>query len=196
MKITLKLSTFLFLGLFGLMANAVTINVSEIRITPSALNTDGWLQISEVVATETGTGNDLALASAGASTAASSNWTISGPSDESFTIDGNGPSAFPFIFHSNENDGTSFLSVFLASPSSLDSVTIFGRTDTASYRDIYNLTLLDSSGAVLFSAADLDGTNGAITSNLGSSAAVPLPAAIWFFGTAILGLIGMKRRKS
>ncbi len=196
MKTTLKLSTFLFLGLFGLMANAVTINVSEIRITPSTLNVDGWLQVTEVVAIETGTGNDLALTSAGATATGSSNFPIGTSPD--FAIDGIQASPFPEMFHSNENDLSSFLSITLAAPSTLDSVTIIHRTnDCCFHRDFYNLSLFDSNGSLLYSENDLDGTNGRITTNLNANAAaVPIPAAIWLFGTAILGLIGMKRRKS
>ncbi len=177
--------------LFGSAANAAIINIFEIRITPSALNTEGWLQVSEVVATETGTGNDLALASAGATAVGSSDWPGSSPAN---AIDGIGPIGFPDIFHSNENDGSSFLSVKLASASSLDSVSIFGRTDACcSQRDYYDIALFDINGNQLFSATDLDGTNGSVTSNLN---AVPLPAAVWLLGSGFLSLMVMGRRKS
>ncbi|GEM_PF-4842890 len=182
--------------LFGVPAKALIINVSEILITPSALNTDGWLQVSEVIASESGTGNDLALASAGATATGSSNWP--GTVGPSATIDGVTPPAAALLemFHSNENDHTSFLKITLAAPSALDSITIFGTNQhdlaCCTHRDIYNLELRDASGNLLYSASDIDATSGSVTNTLN---AVPLPASVWLLGTGIFALLGIGRRK-
>lgn len=98
------------LASFGVssVSSASIANVSKIEITASALNIEGWLQVSEVVATQTGTGLDVALASAGATANGSSDWPGSSPN---YAIDGVQPAAFPQIFHSNENNHTSFLNI-------------------------------------------------------------------------------------
>jgi len=156
-----KIAFILFLlgfGINGKVKAASTsvsgVGVSVIEITPSTLNSEGWLQVSEVVATETGTGNNLALSTAGATATGSSNWPDSSPN---YSIDGVAPNSFPHIFHSNENI-TPFLRIKLAYPSQLDSIKLFGRTDCCSFRDIYNIRLYDSKGILLYSINDLDAT--------------------------------------
>ena len=101
-------------------------NVSKIRITPSVLNTNGYLQASEVMAISADTGLDLALTSGGATTVGSSNY---GHSSGVSAIDGVAPSGFPNIFHSDSNDGSPFLEISLAVPSTLDDIIIYGRSD-------------------------------------------------------------------
>ncbi|NOR81181.1 MAG: PEP-CTERM sorting domain-containing protein [Methyloprofundus sp.] len=170
------------------------IDVSKIVITPSTLNTSGWLQVSEVNAIETGTGNDLALSSVGAVATGSSDWPSS---SANFAIDSSAPSPFPQIFHSNENDGTSFLNIVLASPSELDSITLFGRAGCCSNRDIYNIALFDSSGSLLFGANDLNATSSfhSVSIDLPNTAnSVPEPAVVWLLASGLVGLIGMKKK--
>jgi len=169
-------------------------DVSKIVITPSMSNTEGWLQVSEVIAVEADTGNDLALSSVGAIATGSSNFSSS---DASFTIDGIGPSDHPQIFHSNEDDGTSFLNIVLASPSELDSITLFGRVDCCSNRDIYNIALFDSSGTLLFGANDLNATSSfhSVSIDLPNTVnSVPVPAAVWLMGSGLIGLIGVRKK--
>lgn len=145
---------FLILAMSHVCVAGLT-GVSRIEITPSKQNKEGWLQVSEVVATETFTGNDLALSSAGANAFGSSNWPGSSPN---FAIDGKAPDRFPNIFHSNENDRTSFLIIDLASPAELDSITLFGRTDCCRKRDHYNIRLFDAQGREIFSRDNLNAT--------------------------------------
>lgn len=172
------------------------VDVSKIVITASTLNTQGWLQISEIIATETATGDDLALSSMGATAIGSSNWS---GSDANFAIDGIAPAPFPQIFHSNENDASTFLSIDLASPSELDSITLFGRVGCCSFRDIYNIMLLDSNGALLFQANDLDatGTSHSVSIGLPNTASnnVPEPAALMMMGLGLIGFSLSRKRK-
>ncbi len=184
---------FLSLALTAVPSFAGLINVSKITITPSTLNTEGWLQVSEVVAIETITGNDLALSSAGATATGSSNWP---GSNANFAIDGNGPSPFPNIFHSNENNGSSFLDIVLATPSELDAILLFGRTDCCSSRDIYNISLFDSNGSLLFSKNDLDATSAShsVTINLPHTTNIPSPTAIWLIGFGLIVLVRIQKK--
>ena len=77
------------------------------------------------------TGLDLALTSGGATTVGSSNYGHSSgvSSHDSYAIDGVAPSGFPNIFHSDSNDGSPFLEISLAVPSTLDDIIIYGRSD-------------------------------------------------------------------
>jgi hypothetical protein len=53
-------------------------------------------------------------------------------------------------------------------------------------------TFLTSNGTTI----DLNGNQIATLINPGSAPAVPVPAAIWLLGTGIVGLVGIRRRKS
>ena len=70
-----------------------------------------------------------------------------------------GPDRYPNIFHSGSNDKTPLLRVILSKPSELDSITLFGRSDSQSRRDIYDLTLKDAHGKTIYHIANLDATN-------------------------------------
>jgi hypothetical protein len=130
-------------------------NVSSIKITSSVGDN---LQVSEVIAKETGTGDDLALRSKGA-TATGSTLYQGSPDSPDYAIDGIGPSAYPNIFHSATKSSCESLLVKLASPSSIDTLTIYGRTDQCSERDVYNVELLDILGNTLFSAQNNNANN-------------------------------------
>jgi len=185
-----SVAAMLFASNFSL---AGLIGVSEIRITPSALNTSGWLQISEVIAGETGTGNDLALASAGATATGSSDWPTSSPT---FAIDGIGPSPFPSIFHSNENNGSSYLSIVLGTPSELDFILIFGRTDCCSRRDFYDLELLDITGNSLYTAFDLDASGDKHATGVRlPDTSVPTPSSLALLALGLIGFAANRKRK-
>ena len=132
-------------------AQAGLIGVTDIRITSAILT---WLQVSEVAAIRTSDSMDAALASQGA-VATSSGFGFAGL--PSFAINGIGPNSHTMgEFHSDTPDFGEFLNIALSGPTELDSITIFGRTDCCSGRDLYNLQLLDTNGMVLFAANNLD----------------------------------------
>ena len=179
-------------------AYAGLVGVKEIKVF-NAIPT--WLQVSEVVATETGTGVDAALSSNGAVAAAGgpdfTNWPGSMPS---FAIDGIGPAAFPNMYHPGASSGAGeHLIVTLAAPTELDSITIFGRTDCCSTRDIYNVQLLDMSGSLLHTVMNLDATGSShfATAQLPdtSNNRVPEPATLALFGLGLASFGFIRRRK-
>jgi hypothetical protein len=176
------------------LASAGLVGVTDIRVT-SALPT--YLQISEVSALKTGTGVDLAEASAGA--VATTGNLILGTSGPENAIDGIGPSAYPNLFHSLTDGAGEYLNIALANPSELDSLTIFGRSDCCDWRDVFDVTLLGAGGAVLASFSDLDasGPNHFVTVKLpDTSTGVPdglgAPAAFM----TLAGVCFMRRMKA
>ena len=134
--------------------------VKTIIIEPSHHNRSNrarWLQISEVVATETGTGKDIALSASNATAKGSSSY--SNQSHANHAISGVGPNRYPNIFHSGSRDNSPNLKITLNQSSDLESITIFGRADGNSRRDIYDLTLIDKNGKTILKRENLNATN-------------------------------------
>lgn len=181
----------LFLICFTPVSFAGLINVSSIKIT-SSINT--YIQVSEVVATETGSGLDLALATAGA-TAHSYQNIETGVYHTSHAIDGvvGGSQYYHSYYIANE-----FLAIDLAAPSELDAFTISGRTvHCCSERDIYNIEFFDANGTSLYLATSVNANNAnhSATIQLPDTTVVapvtePSLLAIWFLG--LLGLLGKR----
>ncbi len=147
--------------LFSCNLTLASVNdVKTITIEPSENNKSNrsrWLQVSEVVATETGSQKDLAHIANNATTESSS--TYSKQSHSNNAISGIGPDRYPNIFHSGSRDIAPQLKITLSQPSELDSITIFGRADGNSRRDIYVLTLRDEHGKVILKQVGLNATS-------------------------------------
>lgn len=172
-------------------ASAVTVaNATSIRVTSAAPD---YLQIAEVQAFNFGAVN-VAL---GASAVGSS--TYDSTSTAGKAIDGNTGGNFysDTIFHSLGGGAGEFLQLSFA-PTSLSSLTIFGRSDCCSQRDIYNVEIF--SGVTLLYSGVLNAdtpTHSATVLFDAVGGAVPEPAS-WAMLVAGFGLVGasMRRRKS
>jgi subtilisin family serine protease len=170
-------------------ANAALIGVTDAVITSAIPD---WLQVGEFVATQTGTGIDVALASNGAVATASSVY-FNGPAVPGYAIDGLFPSSYPFIYHSGNNNGTDWLKITFDGPVNLDSFTIYGRVDCCSNRDIFNVAFDTVNGVQTFTAnnSQLNGLGNTIT----FPSAVP-EASTWamlLLGFAGLGFMAYRR---
>lgn len=132
-------------------------SVKTIIITPSKLNKSGWLQVSEIIATQASTGNDLALNLVGA--VASGSPSYSKAANPSNIISGVGPDIYPRIYHSKNNDGLAWVKATLKTEAELDSITIYGRKKGDSRRDIYNISVLNTEGEIIFSKRNLSASN-------------------------------------
>jgi hypothetical protein len=70
-------------------------------------------------------------------------------------------------------------------PLSSSAVTLFGLTGNAGTGQVQSYIL---------GSASL-GTNGTLTFTGNSTSPVPLPAAVWLFGSGLMGLVGVSRRR-
>jgi hypothetical protein len=130
--------------------------VKTIRITSNVEGgADSFIQVAGVVATEAETGLNLALARHGAVATAFSSYDVEATPDKA--IDGHYPAGFPDIFHSGGMGSDEYLEIILAAPSALASITIFGRADSSSHRDIFAVTLMDEFGLTLLQG-EVDGS--------------------------------------
>lgn len=174
-------------GGLGAESAEAALLVKQIKVS-NALN--DFVQISEVIATEFGTGNDLALTSAGATASATSTFEFAWATPQR-AIDGAGPSNMPDIYHSSTVINNDYLLIDLADSSWLESITILGRADCCSNRDIYDLELFDEDGNSIFQAAQLDatGSDHAVTVQLpGGPPPTDVPEPIGAIG--LLAIVG------
>jgi hypothetical protein len=193
-------------------AHAGLMGVKSIEIYSANAGSDplGYLQIAEVVAIETGSGNDLALSSAGA-IAAGSAW-VGGPGnpggdfgDGTIGVNGNSPNKaidgisgaqpFPEIFHSKTYFSGELLRITFAASAELDSVSVFGRSGCCTDRDLFEMALLDEQGQVLFEAR-VDSRSGQEGfADLSRASNVPAPAPLGLLAAGLLGLAALQRRQ-
>jgi hypothetical protein len=96
------------------------------------------------------------------------------------------------MYHSAGSDSTQFLSVTFAVPTTLQSLTIFGRTDCCSERDIFNVTIFNGAKALYSGQLDARGKSATVTFDAPS--AVPEPAS-WAMKITGFGLVGAAARR-
>ena len=172
-------------------AHAATLfGADTITITNAIGN---YLQVAEVVATQALTGTDVSLASNGATASAPDQY--SGGSGPANAIDGNtgGNYYTDGIYHSAGYPGS--LTVTLAAPANLSSLTLYGRTDCCTDRDVYNVVIRNGAGSSIYSG-QLDAT-GASNSATVTFAGVPEPAswALMLIGVGGLGAVLRRSRQ-
>ena len=184
MKI-LALATVAAATLVAVPANAVVVtNATSIRIT-SALS--DHLQVAEVQAFNFASTN-VAL---GGTAIGSSTYASYSSADKA--IDGNTGGNFytDTIYHPAGSSSSEFLEISFA-PASLSSLTIFGRTDCCSQRDMYNVQIF--AGSNLLYSGVLNADNDLHSASVSFGSAVPEPTT-WSMLIAGFGLVGAAARR-
>jgi len=174
-------------------AGAVTvIGATTIHITNTAVN---YLQVAEVVASQFGTGIDKALTTQGGTATALTTYQP-GVSDPINAIDGNtGGNYYTDHIYSSNFATSDYLDVTLAAPTTLSSLTLYGRTDCCSGRDLYTVSISNAAGTVLYSGnLDATGVTHSATVAFDAPSAVPEPAS-WAMLLAGFGLVGVAARR-
>ena len=182
----------LSLGLAAQASAATVIGATSITITSAGpVSGQEYIQVSELVARDF-SNVDVALATNGGSAVGSSDWPGSGAG---YAIDGVAPNAFNQIFHSLGTGSGEYLTVSFA-PTTLSSLSVYGRTDCCSNRDVFNYSIF--AGQTLLTSGQLDargaGHVGTVSFDAPQTGAVPEPAS-WALMILGFGGVGYSMRR-
>jgi hypothetical protein len=187
MRKSVLLASAVAIGAFSTAANATV--VTSIKIT-SDTAPPTYLQVAELIATQAGTGTDVALASNGGIATALSSYSSFATPDKA--IDGNSDGDYndQSLYHSGGPYSSEFLLVTLGQAYNLSGLTIFGRTDGGvSYRDSFTYTLYNGTNMVGTGALDATGLTHSASVSFDTGGAVPEPAS-WALMLGGFGAIG------
>lgn len=159
----LLLSFAVFAATSLLPANAAIPGVKQIQISTASSNSNQIIQLAEVIARRDTDNSNVALAAAGATAAVFETYNNDiaryGISNAIDGISTPGSDSQRNYYHSGTSAGQS-VTITLADATTLSSLTLIGRADCCSARDVYDVTLLGTSGGILASYNNLNANNG------------------------------------
>ena len=181
------------------IAAASVNNVNKILISTTG---SAYLQVSEVVAISGGI--DVATLANGAiaeddGTGSYIYQNQTAPPNNA--INGIGPESWPNIYHSDTAGNQEYLLITLNGSYTLNTLSIFGRSDCCSVRDVYDVQLLDTNDNVLFFASEQSAYNSdnkavvdlPVDASTGEGVNVPfVPLPFLLILSAVLVFIGSK----
>ena len=172
----------LLIGAAAAPAHAAIVGVREIVIANAF---DTWLQVGEVEAFNSSSQNVVQFALTTASANVIGTWDPTSTPDKA--IDGIENTSFPNMYHPDPSHEHGVqLMINLAAPATIEKLTIFGRTDCCTYRDLYNVFFYDGAGRLL-QTAQVDAT-GSPSGTIDFGSAVPEPST---WAMMILGFMGV-----
>lgn len=183
----LATSSFSHAGLIGVQHVVITSALAAMG------NSEGYIQVGEFEAFETGSGINAAHQANGGSASSLSFWGGYPPMQ---AIDGD----FSNMFHSLGNTTSEFLRVDFSAITELSSINIKGRSTGFNHRDLFNIEFFDASGGSLYQVLNVDARNGSTTFGLPNTktdpGSVPVPATAALFLLGFAGVTASQSRKT
>jgi len=199
------ISFIILLSGFSGGGNAALMNVASIEFTASSSSYFSFIHLNEVILSEQDSGNDLALASSGATVFSSSSFKNKFfTNSPEFVIDGsvNKKSSYYFLKSFNAKNELPSLTIKLAEISDINAFNLFGYFGQAK-KTYLGVNFLDINGNSIYTIANLAKTFGSGNSGkyilpdiAGQASAVPLPPSVWLFGFGLLGMFGLAKNRS
>lgn len=193
-----------FIGLLGFvgLSQAALMNVASVQFSASSLTSaTKKLYISEVVLAQQGSGNDLALTTAGAIAGGTAK---QGQKKANYAIDGNVPTSAPakYAYHFRvKNNTLPTLTIKLAQLGNIDTLNVFGKLKKQ--KNYLGVRFLDIKGNTIYQIKNLKKVLRknkyqplSLPNRVGATlSSVPIPASVWLFISGLVGVAAVARRK-